>query len=928
MRGFNLFAAFLGVAMIAIAAGYALYTTQEKTAKTTHIMDELVRFDTAGVADVIKSDVYNTVLVKMRKDFQDYFATRPIEPPEYVWGSESAFKNWFEKDFAQSEALTYWLADRMIYELQAYTSSNIFGEEYEVSISGSVKATADALKGAVSAKILDDGTFIYIIDTTKMGPEAYGNLPKILVRKRGESSGFTTDVVIPRGKWTIPVPLRIMDAYRVARAAKGFMESGERYKKLALAVGHCDPNNLAICDAFLVEPSYVEPVSNSKDAFTPNTVVSSLEGYSGPRGSLVSPCTQQYMDYTKIIEATGMDWPDFVEMMKKTLQRQKEELEKELAREDLSEDERTYLENYYERIVKALDDLSSPDAIDTFRKGPCSDDTESLASILSAAASSISHEAIRSIKDVRGENGERLIEGTENFAILPDLDVYRRYETARVVRRTAINILKILCQETVGITDIACAILGIPRDKCVCDRVSSLTGSYGTISFDTCQISGSVYCVAPEEYSYIVMWSDPDERYRVGTEPATFQFRVVEGKIDFADQLKVLEDETEEISVSTTGEEELEDEKKEICRETLSTMAEYLPEMTGGCIENYVATTLKCSDLDEKTIEYVLTGVPPSLQEYCKNCGENCSDPRCSPDGDDSQKRLEGICKRLEKIGYSSDIPGFYRGRGLPEFACIDGTELDDAAKSCLSERGVVTDAERICFGKDAAEACGLTSVYNANVAENWLSMVEDDPWFCDPYVGESSPITAVKNAVKKVLDKINSWANVLCQMAGVRDVQDLVSGCEKNPSVGDIVKSISPLGMSCANARDYGTYRANELSAEYNNIYYNYIGPTIAAIQSAGGYGNCSADSPEIQSLIQSFSPPTEVGGGDVKIPSGGNCHPEHMLDMAARLAEMRQNSIKCNIDGPENQTLFETTWMHIGSEIYATCSVGEARP
>ncbi|MDN5367214.1 MAG: hypothetical protein PWQ11_625 [Candidatus Diapherotrites archaeon] len=75
----------------------------------------------------------------------------------------------------------------------------------------------------------------------------------------------------------------------------------------------------------------------------------------------------------------------------------------------------------------------------------------------------------------------------------------------------------------------------------------------------------------------------------------------------------------------------------------------------------------------------------------------------------------------------------------------------------------------------------------------------------------------------------------------------------------------------------------------------------------------------------MQAFSEPETTEQG---ISTGGNCHPQHILDQATQIAEMRRKSVHCDVEGPKDQTLFETTWMHIGSEIYATCSVGEPRP
>lgn len=920
MRGFNLFAAFLGVAMIAIAVGYSMYAQQEKSARSDLMVQELVRFDTAGVAEVIKSDVYNTLLAKIRQDFQEYFESTPLDPPEDVWSSEEAFVDWFEHDFARSESMTYWIADRMMSELKSIAASTMFGEEYEISVIGNTKATAGALKDAVSAKILEDGTFIYVIDTEKMPPEAYDNLPKIMVKKRGETAGFTTDVVLPRGKWTLPVPLRVTEAYRVARETREYIESTGKQKYLALAAGHCDQDNLAICDAFVLDGTKLKPMTVNESYFEDKTPVSSLENSEGPKGLIISPCKKQQIDYTKIVKETGMGWDDFTNMLKEQIQREIQYVEEALENtEDPNKVES--LQKYHQELLDALEQIRSGEATEQFKSMPCEDSLEGITPILNAVSASLTKDTlVNRVADLRDSRGEALADSTDNFRILPDIESYKRYETGKVVRRTAVNVLKIICEEAGGgIVNILCMFAGIPENKCLCGQISGAAGSYGTISFDTCNISDSVYCVAPERISFVVVWSDPNENYRLDKErPATFMFRVSLGENPYKETLEALEQAAEEIKIGQSDDASVREERKEICQETVSNMASVLPQLTEGCIQQYASTLIKCSGTDEGTLNYILTGIPESLQETCAQCsGEDCPEG-CRIDGDP----LEGICKRLDEKKFKS-IPGLYRGEGLPEFACVASTDLTEDQKNCLQQQGVYTNGETVCFGEGAANACGMGDIYRANVVESWLSTVGDDPWFCDPYV-QGSLTDAIKKAVEKVMDKVNAFTQTLCQVAGVKNISDVITNCDGERSIKDIVKSFSPLGLACSNTQQYGAYRADELSAEYNYLYYEHFWPTIQEI-SRQGWGICSPDSPEIQALVQAFSEPKTTEQG---ISTGGNCHPQHILDQATQIAEMRRKSVHCDVEGPKDQTLFETTWMHIGSEIYATCSVGEPRP
>jgi len=839
VRGFNLFAAFLGVAMIAIAAGYAIYTQQAKTQRMDTIMVETVRFDTAGVSATIKSDVYNTILLKIRQEFQDFFANAVITPPRWAWSSEDAFINWFETNFAQSDTLTEWIADRMMAELQSYTAVPVFGEEYEISVVGSRDSTAEALKSASYAKIMPDGTFVYVIDTTSMSPEMYQKLPKIVVRKRGDVSGATTDIVLPRGKWEIPVRLRILQAYRVARDAKEQMDGGD-YKDLALAVGHCSTENLAVCDAFKIEGSRIEPLTRDRAEFE-RLSVSSRDDADVP-ANILSPCTYQYMDYITLLQRMNVPWTDFKEAMKRILQDELQILQG-LREQAQDEETRKRIDEEIEKIQAALQDIDSDAAREELERGPCRGDYDIIFPLLNAVALGKSFALIPRLQSLHDEEGRPLVRDISNFRVSPDPGAYKRYETAKIVRRTAINLAEIVCEEVAGPLNFVLALLGLGD---ICGETAKKTSTSPTvISFDACKISGSVYCAAPTRYSYIVTWSDPSDRYRINPDvPATFHFRVVEGEVPYTATLKAVENIVKEITV--TGTKNNADEE-EVSKEILSNARRYLPGIIEGCVKQYTQVELRCrGNLPEKDVTYILTGYTPQNLEVC---GTNCQ-PKDS---------LKEICQRLKEYNDTITIPGVYKHRNA-------------------------TDWAKIIAGSE-------------------------DTVYCDKYIAPGS-------SVVDVLQKINNYFSGITEMAKAKLCPDT-----QNPSLDDIVKA-GIFGPACWADNTAGASETEAIIGEYNYMYERYIRWEVEAARN--GLGMCDSNDPQLQAFIQAFSPPRKEKSGDVEIVTGGSCHPQHVFDQAVSIARMRLNSIKCNVSPPQAKqyVLLETTWMHIGSEIYASCN------
>ncbi len=980
MRGFNLFAAFLGMAMIAIAVGYSIYAQQMKVQRIDALTDELARFDTAGVADSIKMDVYSTVLNNIRAHFHEFFAEAIITPPQDKWNSEDSFKKWFEEDYARSEDVTYWVASQMVDELAAYTSTQYLGDEYTITYQGDVNAVAGALKGAVSAKIRPDGTFVYIIDTTKLSPEAYTKLPKIIVQKRGSTSAITSDVILPRGKWEIPVPLRILTAYKVARATKSFMEKGKKYKYLSLALGHCHGDNLAICDAFVINGDSVTPLTRSgkfEDLFATSKDDADVHA------SIVSPCTYQKMNYLKIIDAMGADWDYIKPILKKILENERDTLQKLIDQTD-NEDVRKLLKDRLDTVKKSLQDIDSPNAEDLLKDGPCRGDYETLGPILNLAAVKYTADAISNLSYMRDGDGTQLVQSVENFSISPDIGVYKRYETAKVLSRTAINLAEIVCNEIFGVPDLVLELMGLGG---ICDRVGEHTvNSPAVISYGGCSTTGSVYCVAPTKYSYIVAWSDPNEKYRVDPGfPATFKFRIVEGDVDYKKTLEMYETVTKAVKLSEEDSSTQKEREKQYSKKILAKAADILPGIMAGCLRQYTEVELKCGyipPLSDENVQWIMTGIRGTVSTTTGSAtgtGSMTEEERREKIAEESNKMMDSlkdICKRIretdEKITESIRIPGMYNGADTTTLLTLTKTTVDlmvkirdtingkdsipDDAKTAIqtaiddingSSLNIddaidrMKDVNKAIYNNlpddDADKATLLqdcyTTIQNLSLLKTIINNYNDKTFnYCDQYIEDSGGgITgAIKNVVNKIKDKVKSaleWLEDKFEKAvSVSCVLTHGTASCKMDDIDSILRNASNpfCATHCAIEEGktlVGAERAKKMIAEYNMLYHNYIVGEVARASSSG-IGRCKKDDPKIQAFVRTFAQnPQKQDIGGVEMTMGGDCNPEHVLDRAVAIAKMRAASQRCKVSGDEKHVLQEITWLHVGSEIYSGC-------
>ncbi|NPA76424.1 MAG: hypothetical protein GXN93_01570 [Candidatus Diapherotrites archaeon] len=307
-RGFNLFSIFVGITMIAIAMGFAVYAYQSQQHRLELIAPRSFAYQTSAVADFVRDDAMATLTVRMRRELQNFFATQILTPPPDTWNNLATFNEWFQNDLAQSKTFTSWFAHRLAFELQTY--QNIQIGDYAISIDADEKQMATAISHGSKFIILPDGTFAYVLDTEDLSPSDYAALPKVVLTKGFQQSEFP---IFPRKKWSVYVPLRIDKAYLVAKNAReAVLANIDQYK---LAIGACqkDCPMCAVYDMQGITPERIYPSPDKvKSCFLSTEKYLPGDKKKEPiqLGSVQHTCTNQYLDLNWA--KTVLNVPDWV----------------------------------------------------------------------------------------------------------------------------------------------------------------------------------------------------------------------------------------------------------------------------------------------------------------------------------------------------------------------------------------------------------------------------------------------------------------------------------------------------------------------------------------------------------------------------------------------------------------------------------------
>ncbi|GEM_PF-5672121 len=721
-RGFNLFAAFIGTAMLLIAIGFSIYANQQRINRSNQIALNLVTYDTRGVATVIKADAYNTVLNTLRKNFQAFFSSTTITVPSNYLGSCDLAEKWFERDFAQTDQFASWVADQMVLALQKYGTANIYGSQYTISVIVNKEKLTEAIKRASEINMNRDGTFTYIIDTSKLSEKDYLSLPKIMVSEELGSgvTGSTTDVVLPRGKWAVHIPLRVGTALCYASTVYNYLK--DKKDLVALAVGHCYKKNPALCGVFTGSGKLLFPRMSGDLS---GVVIRSTESKEPIRGSIVDACQYQRIEFLKgenltpnyssaAAEGVEISNGDVVTAITNALQSLEgyyeillsasgeaaQGIDKEAVQEKLDEIKSCLgaVSNCSDTQckIKAITGDACSDIVGELQWTPCSGSPDSAGIYLAVVDSALQRNLQENLQSA-------------GVTISPDLENYERIETAAEVSRTGINILEIVCQELTGtasaaasVVNIVLKLLGIgeelPTNFCTSNnKTVNQLFEHTTVSYGPCTVSNYVYCFAPKTYSTIVNWADPDKKYWIDKSyPPSYHIRIIFGQDTppVTTNAKAMKDKVEGLSLTA------QDKNKDFTCKVYGNLKQNLPQYTEStlysCLANYTYAYVQ-EHLGKQGAERLQQCVE-ALQFYgqltksggtsqqelpdfiTQNKPSGCGSGEgkelvecwikntCNIDPGDYDKDLlasntvADLCYALEGLGYS--VPGIYSGGG------------------------------------------------------------------------------------------------------------------------------------------------------------------------------------------------------------------------------------------------------------------------
>ncbi len=299
-----MFAIFVGISMIAIALALSIYAYQSQQHRMEVIQPRTFSYETASIADFARDDAIATLTNRMRAEFQRFFATQIITPPDDAWENLATFNGWFQHDLAASDTFTSWFAHRLALELQMYQDLRV--GDYQISVDADEKAMQTAIKHGSRFIIFPDGTFAYVLDTEKLSPEDYAVLPKIVLSKGFQQSSFP---VFPRKKWSVFVPLRVDEAYKRAKLAKAAVMSN--ISDYMLAIGACE-KKCPLCAVYDMQSGErLYPNTDQKDCFLSTEEDLPEEGKTKPvtLGSVEHACTNQYLDLNGAKDVLNVpDW--------------------------------------------------------------------------------------------------------------------------------------------------------------------------------------------------------------------------------------------------------------------------------------------------------------------------------------------------------------------------------------------------------------------------------------------------------------------------------------------------------------------------------------------------------------------------------------------------------------------------------------------
>ncbi|MDD5148123.1 MAG: hypothetical protein PHH08_01520 [Candidatus ainarchaeum sp.] len=246
-QGFNLFTALVSFLFITLTVllWQSMIQSERKTSDMFRANEERAKIE--AIADNAVTDAVQTFNYTLRKKTADYVSPKsgddPFElPEEHKW--PKVINDFVESKFGSAGNNTQQFASGIAGDLKYYFANTWNFKIYSIQVENvsNTDTLTLVLKDLVNRTIADQqffnvvgceggnpdkcplGTFYVNLDVTKLSPEDYEKLPRVVI-----TSSATLDevrhVILPKATFRIYVPLRLFKAFAEARGFAHFSET-------------------------------------------------------------------------------------------------------------------------------------------------------------------------------------------------------------------------------------------------------------------------------------------------------------------------------------------------------------------------------------------------------------------------------------------------------------------------------------------------------------------------------------------------------------------------------------------------------------------------------------------------------------------------------------------------------------------------------
>ncbi len=281
-RGFNLFTALVSFLFITLTVllWQSMIQSERKTSDMFRAAEDRMKIE--AIADNAVTDAVQTFNYTLRKKTADYVTNYPFELPDLKWNElvgnfvETRFGSGESEQFAFEVArdIKYYFANTWNFKTYSIQTENAQNEDtLTLVLKDLVNNTIQEQKffnvvgceGGNPGKC-ELGTFYVNLDVTKLTPEQYEKLPRMVVTNTATHDEIR-HVILPKETFRIYVPIRLFKAFAEARGLAHFsetpnqdidMEIMDKANDIGLlsdkTTNEIDSMQLGMCDAFYCHP--------------------------------------------------------------------------------------------------------------------------------------------------------------------------------------------------------------------------------------------------------------------------------------------------------------------------------------------------------------------------------------------------------------------------------------------------------------------------------------------------------------------------------------------------------------------------------------------------------------------------------------------------------------------------------------------------